>query len=57
MRRHGISSINEKGRQLTPREGNPDQDNGERDQHPILTMDAEDRNMSHKPVAHRSPDE
>jgi hypothetical protein len=38
-----------------PRKGNPDADNSERDQHPVLSLDAEDRKALYKPVAHRSP--
>jgi hypothetical protein len=41
----------------TPRKNNPDQDYSKRDQHPILTEDAESHKIPDKPIAHRSPTE
>lgn len=38
-----------------PRKNKSDQNNGERDQHPILTGYAEGREIRYKPVAHRNP--
>ena len=38
-----------------PRKGDRDRDNRERDQHPILNLEAENRGLPHKPVAHPDP--
>jgi hypothetical protein len=32
-----------------------DRDKGERERHPILSLDAENRKMAHKPIAHQAP--
>jgi len=60
IRRRCAMSINANwgGLPLQPqRNGYPDQDNGEHKQHPVLSRNAENRNMSHQPVVHRSPHE
>jgi hypothetical protein len=35
-----------------PRRGDPDQDDSERDQHPILSRDAENHKLPNEPVTH-----
>jgi hypothetical protein len=51
-------AANRGGLPLQPqRNGYPDQQNGEYKQHPVLSRNAEDRDVPHKPVAHESPHE